>query len=72
LEGPSFDPKQRAIYYVRVLEIPTPRFTTCDAKFFGVTLPKDVSASTQERAFMSPITSMVPKGGLEPPHPCGH
>ena len=54
-KDPSFDPKLRAFYYVRVLEIPTPRWTTYDAKFFGVALPKDVPASIQERAYTSPI-----------------
>jgi len=52
---PAFDPKQRAFYYVRVLEIPTPRWTTYDAAFFGVELPKDVSPTHQERAYTSPI-----------------
>ena len=52
---PLFDPGQRAFYYVRVLEIPTPRWTTFDAKFFRVALPKDVPASIQERAYTSPI-----------------
>jgi len=52
---PSFNPKQRAFYYVRVIEIPTPRWTTFDAKFFGVALPRDVPASIQERAYTSPI-----------------
>ena len=37
------------------LEIPTPRWTTFDAKVFGVKLPTDVPSSTQERAFTSPI-----------------
>ncbi len=54
-KDPSFDPKQRAFYYVRVLEIPTPRWTTYDAKIFGVKLPTDVPASIQERAYTSPI-----------------
>lgn len=54
-KDPAFDPKQRAFYYVRVLEIPTPRWTTYDAKFFGVMLPKDVPTSIQERAYTSPI-----------------
>ncbi|HXJ17794.1 MAG TPA: DUF3604 domain-containing protein [Candidatus Polarisedimenticolia bacterium] len=54
-KDPAFDPKQRAFYYVRVLEIPTPRWTTYDAAFFGVELPKDVSPTQQERAYTSPI-----------------
>jgi hypothetical protein len=54
-KDPAFDPAQRAFYYVRVLEIPTPRWTTYDAKHFGVKLPTDVPASIQERAYTSPI-----------------
>ena len=54
-KDPAFDPRQRAFYYVRVIEIPTPRWTTYDAKFFGVKLPKDVPASIQDRAYTSPI-----------------
>jgi len=38
---PAFDPSQRAFYYVRILEIPTPRWTTYDHKVFGVALPTD-------------------------------
>jgi hypothetical protein len=52
---PDFDAAEVAFYYVRVLEIPTPRWTTYDAKIFGVKLPDDVPASIQERAYTSPI-----------------
>ena len=52
---PDFDPALRAFYYVRVLEIPTPRWTTYDAKVFGVKRPDDVPASIQERAYTSPV-----------------
>jgi hypothetical protein len=52
---PDFDASHRAIYYVRVLEIPTPRWTTYDAAFFGVDRPEDVPATHQERAYTSPI-----------------
>ncbi|MEQ1894440.1 MAG: DUF3604 domain-containing protein, partial [Planctomycetota bacterium] len=54
-KDPAFDPKQRAFYYVRVLEIPTPRWTTYDAKFFGVKLPDDVPPTIQNRAYTTPI-----------------
>jgi len=51
----DFNPDQRAVYYVRVLEIPTPRWTTYDAAFFGVALPAGVEPTHQERAYTSPI-----------------
>jgi len=52
---PDFDRNQRAFYYVRVLEIPTPRWTTFDAKVFGVEIPDGAPTSIQERAYTSPI-----------------
>jgi hypothetical protein len=57
-KDPVVDPRQRAFYYVRVLEISTPRWTTCDARFFGVKLPADVPSSIQGRAYSSPIWYM--------------
>ncbi len=52
---PEFDPKQKAFYYARVLEIPTPRWSTYDAFRFGIDLPDGAPTSTQERAYTSPI-----------------
>jgi hypothetical protein len=54
-EDPEFDPDESAFYYVRVLEIPTPRWTTYDAAFFDVERPDNVPATIQERAYTSPI-----------------
>ncbi len=54
-KDPDFEPTQRAFYYGRVIEIPTPRWTAYDAKFFGITLPKEVPMTTTERAYTSPI-----------------
>jgi hypothetical protein len=52
---PDFDPEQRAFYYARVIEIPTPRWTAYDAMRFGVEMPDEVPMTTQERAYTSPI-----------------
>ena len=53
---PDFNKDELAFYYVRVLEIPTPRWTAYDAKYFGVSnIPKEVPMVTQERAYTSPI-----------------
>jgi len=54
---PGYEPGQRAFYYVRVLEIPTPRWTLFDAVRFGITLSEDAmdDAVAQERAYTSPI-----------------
>jgi hypothetical protein len=54
-KDPAFDPKQRAFYYVRVLEIPTPNWTTYDAKKIGTALPEGIPTSIQDRAYTSPI-----------------
>lgn len=52
---PDFDPASKAFYYVRVLEIPKPRWTAYDAKFFGLSLPANVPMTVQDRAYSSPI-----------------
>jgi hypothetical protein len=54
-KDPDFDPTQRAFYYGRVIEIPTPRWTAYDAKKFGVKMPNEVPMTTTERAYTSPI-----------------
>ncbi len=52
---PEFDPSLHAFYYARVLEIPTPRWTTIQAHQLGVAPPDVVPATLQERAWSSPI-----------------
>ncbi|MCF6275470.1 MAG: DUF3604 domain-containing protein, partial [Robiginitomaculum sp.] len=52
---PDFNVNQQAFYYVRVLEIPTPRWTAYDAKYFEVKMSDTVSMQHQERAYTSPI-----------------
>jgi hypothetical protein len=52
---PSFDSAQPAFYYVRVIEIPTPRWTAYEALRFNVKMTPDVPMTTQERAYTSPI-----------------
>jgi hypothetical protein len=54
-QDPDFDPQQRAFYYARVLEIPTPRWTAYDAKRLGVKPLPGTRMSLQERAYTSPI-----------------
>ena len=54
-KDPDFDPSLHAFYYARVLQIPTPRWTTYDAKKLGVPPPNWVAATVQERAWTSPI-----------------
>ncbi len=53
---PDFDATQRAFYYARVLEIPTPRWTAYDAKRFGIeAAARGTRMTVQERAYTSPI-----------------
>jgi hypothetical protein len=54
-KDPQFDPKQSAFYYLRVLQIPTPRWTAYDAKYFNVQMGKEVTMQLQDRAYSSPI-----------------
>ena len=54
-KDPEFDPDQRAFYYVRVLEIPTPRWTAYDAKYYGLDVADEIEMITTERAYTSPI-----------------
>jgi hypothetical protein len=52
---PDFDPALPAVYYARVLEIPTPTWQAYDSKRFGVEMPDTVQMKGQERAYTSPI-----------------
>ncbi len=54
-QDPEFDPALPAVYYLRVLEIPTPRWTTIQAVKHGQPLPADTPATIQERGWSSPI-----------------
>jgi hypothetical protein len=54
-KDPDFDPAERAFYYGRVIEIPTPRWTAYDAKYYGLELGPEIAMTTQERAYTSPI-----------------
>ncbi len=56
-QDPDFDASERAFYYVRVLEIPTPTWLAYDKAFYGdeITLPEDALLVHQERAYTSPI-----------------
>jgi hypothetical protein len=54
-QDPDFKPGQRAFYYARVIEIPTPRWTAFDQARFGVKMGAEVPLKQQERAWTSPI-----------------
>ena len=53
--APDFDASQAAVYYARVIEIPTPRWVVYDALRFGIELPEAAETTHQERAYTSPI-----------------
>ena len=52
---PDFDPAESAVYYARVLEIPTPRWVLYDKVRLGAEIPEDATLTLQERAYTSPI-----------------
>jgi hypothetical protein len=54
-EDPEFDPKERAFYYVRVIEIPTPRWNAYDRKYFELDVDDEIPTINQDRAYTSPI-----------------
>jgi hypothetical protein len=55
-KDPDFNPKHKAFYYGRVIEIPTPRWTAYDAKYFGLKdFDPKIPMVLQERAYTSPI-----------------
>ena len=59
---PDFDPRQKAFYYARVIEIPTPRWVLYDKVRFGAEMPKEAKLVHQERAYTSPIWYNPPEG----------
>ena len=54
-KDPEFDADQLAFYYVRVIEILTPRWTAYDAKRFGIQMDEAIRMTVQDRAYTSPI-----------------
>jgi hypothetical protein len=54
-KDPDFNPDEKAFYYARVMEIPTPRWTAYDAKRFGLKVGPEVPMTITERAYTSPI-----------------
>ena len=54
-QDPEFDATEPAVYYARVIEIPTPRWTAFDIKRMGDKMPEETKLVIQERAYTSPI-----------------
>jgi hypothetical protein len=65
-KDPDFDPRARAFYYVRVIEIPTPRWPAYDANRFGVTPPP---GTTMTRAPRWPSSRGLPRHRSGPRSP---
>ncbi len=67
-KDPAFDATQRAFYYVRVIQIPSPRWTAYDQKRYGIKMPDYVPMTVTDRAYTSPIwytPATVGPGGLD-------
>jgi hypothetical protein len=54
-KDPEFDAKQRAFYYVRVIQIPTPRWTAYDCKRYGIKMDPKVPMTVTDRCYTSPV-----------------
>ena len=54
-QDPEFNQSNPAFYYMRVLEIPTPRWTTYDIANYGAEIPQHIKRTIQERVYTSPI-----------------
>jgi hypothetical protein len=54
-QDPEFSAEQKAFYYVRALEVPSPRWTSYDTAQFDVEMAPYVKKTTQDRAYSSPI-----------------
>jgi hypothetical protein len=54
-EDPDFDPSQHAFYYVRVIQIPSPRWTAYDAAYYDIEMPEGTAMTVTDRAYTSPI-----------------
>jgi hypothetical protein len=69
---PDFDASLPAFYYLRVIEIPKPRWTAYDARFFGVAMSDEVPMVTQDRAYTSPIWYTPPRSDAGRLGPTAH